>query len=44
MRFRCKNPGVNAHVGPAVIGLDLGETFLKAARVAPVGLRAGAAA
>lgn len=33
MRFRCKNPGVNAHGAPDVIGLDLGGTFLKAARV-----------
>jgi glucokinase len=37
MRFRCKNPGVNAHGGADVIGLDLGGTFLKAARVAPDG-------
>lgn len=36
-RFRCKNPGVNAHAATDVIGLDLGGTFLKAARVAPDG-------
>ena len=37
MRFRCKNPNVNGHAAPDVIGLDLGGTFLKAARVAPDG-------
>jgi glucokinase len=37
MRFRCKNPGVNGHAAQDVIGLDLGGTFLKAARVAPDG-------
>jgi glucokinase len=37
MRFRCKNPGVNGHGAQDVIGLDLGGTFVKAARVAPDG-------
>jgi len=37
MRFRCKNPSVNGHAAQDVIGLDLGGTFLKAARVSPDG-------
>lgn len=37
VRFRCKNRVVNGHAARDVIGLDLGGTFLKAARVAADG-------
>lgn len=36
-RDRWQNPLVNGHLGRDVIGLDLGGTFLKAARVGPDG-------